>query len=219
MPHRDPQTGEFVSQEHYDDIEVVTWGVSVGVEASNLGGSTGFGGEAPQEFEGAQVIDYDEIVDRNEMLRLVEAQHVISVYVNSTETADGIVAASVEMSADPSLSPATQEITTPGTAQSVGDDDVVTAGNAPETDDSIDLIGRPLTAVGTGPFSDSGTGVGGGGAAGHDEYVSTVWPAEFGVFHPRDECFVNGRIQAWNIDDAGVHVDISGQHVYGVLED
>lgn len=209
--------GQFVSvdEDMFSDIEVATFASNAGVTASDLDGETSFGGEA-QVFEGIEVIDYDEIVDRNEELVLLAAMHSLVVYANSTETADGTVAAGVEVSADPSLTPATSRVVdTRNNDLPPGDSQVTGTGS---TDDSIDLIGRPLSAVGHAPFSDGASGVGGGGSAGEDSISLSMAPAEFGRFHPRDELFVNGEIRAWNIDDAGVHANVSGQHVYGVVE-
>jgi len=218
MPHRDPQTGQFTADQHskWDDIEVVSFGANLGVQASNLGGGTGFNGGTNDAVEGVQLIDYDEIVDRNEELRLLSAAHVLSVYANSTETEDGTVVGSFEISADPSESRVTDVQTRPRGGQSQPPDNVV--GTSAD-DDSIDLVGRVLTATAHAPFSDSSSGSGGGGSAGEDRYESAMWPAEYGRFHPRDELFCNGRLVTWNIDDSGVHAVISGQHVYGVMED
>lgn len=213
MVHRDPETGQFVdssSMEQYDDIEVVSFEASIGLEASNSSGGTSFGGGDKPVFQGVELIDYDEIVDRNEELRLLEAQHKIHVYANSTETADGTVQVVAEVKADPSLSSQPDIQGSGVTGDLVGD---------AVSDDSIDIIGRPLSATGHAPFSDSSTGVGGGGSAGEDEYTSTVFPAEMGRFHPRDELFFNGQFRIWNVDDAGSHVELSGQHTYGVISE
>jgi len=216
MPHRDPTTGKFVSDDShgFDDIEVATFGVATGVQAADLNGATGFQGQG-DVFEGLAVLDYDEFVDRNESLVLLRATHRMVVFANSTETADGTVLAAAEISADPALSSTTLEAQSQSTA-SFDDDDVV--GDA-EQDDSIDLIGRPLLATGHAPFSDGPTGVGGAGTAGVDVVEVTVAPSEFGRFHPRDELFVNGGFRVWNIDDAAVHAQFTGQHVYGVVAD
>ena len=42
MPHRDPQTGQFLphDEEQYDDIEVATFGANLGVQAGDLWGIT-----------------------------------------------------------------------------------------------------------------------------------------------------------------------------------
>jgi hypothetical protein len=215
MPHRDPDTGQFLPHDTaaYSDIEVATFAGNVGVEAANVDGSTGFiGGQSP-EFSGQVVLDYDEFVDRNEELVLLQAQHRLNVFANSTETADGTVSAAVEISADPAVSEATSRAPIGNTA--TVDGSVV---GASDNDDTIDLIGRPLFAVGHAPFSDGSSGAGGGGSAGEDRYTSSMFPAEFGRFHPRDELFLNGRLVQWNVDDAGIHANVIGQHTYGVVE-
>jgi hypothetical protein len=214
MPHRDPETGQFVAESaQYDDIEMTTFAAGVGIQASDLSGGTGFNGGDTETFSGLELVDYDEFVDRNEELHLLSAEHVLSVYVNSTETADGTVAVSAGVSADPARIPSDGVLTSAGNT---------VEGNVvglSQTDDSIDLIGRNLMAVAHAPYTDGSSGTGGGGSAGHDEYDATMFPAEAGRFHPRDELFLNGTIKAWNIDDAGVHAQVNGQHVYGVIED
>lgn len=212
MVHRDPSTGKFVSGQdtEYSDIEVVTFSGSVGVQASNLGGTATFQGGDQKTFEGLELLDYDEFVDRNEELVLLSADHSMSVFANSTESEDGTVRASVEVSASPA-------ITNENVIFTNSIDDGQAVGGA-QSDDSIDLLGRQLVATAHAPFSDTSTGVGGGGSAGEDRLKIDQAPAEFGRFHPRDELFMNGTFEAWNIDDSGVHVDLTGQHVYGVLE-
>lgn len=213
-PHRDPETGKFVAGEAFDDIEVATFQADIGVAAADLTGGTGFAGGQVLQFESVDVVDYDDLVDRNESLRLLSASHALTVSVNSTETADGTVRGYVEVSTSPS------EQVSEAIVNSALDGDV-SAGlvGSPDSDDSIDVIGRPLLAVGHAPFSDSATGVGGAGSAGHDQVDVENVPEEIGRLHPRDDLFVNGAIRPWNIDDAGVHIDVTGQHVYGVLDD
>lgn len=222
MPHlpRDPETGQFLSQKTieamgFEDVEVVSFLAEAGVLAADLTGSTNFVTGDAFEYEGIELIDYDEVVDRNEEVVLISAYHNLSVMANSTETADGTVTGSAEVSASPQNSPAGRAASST-TDVPPGDSPVVGFGT---NDDTIDLIGRPLLATGHAPFSDGASGVGGGGSAGEDRV--SVWglPEEIARFHPRDELFMNGRIQAWNIDDAGVHVKLNGQHVYGVISD
>lgn len=209
VPQRDPQTGKFVSGDSYDDYEVITFDAAVGVEAADLNGGTGFAGQS-EFYNGLEIIDYDEVVDRNERLDLLRAEHRLLVYANSTETADGTVVASAEISSAPT-------ITDVGAVrQDQTDVDGGPVVGEGRQDDTIDLLGRPLVGAGYGPFSDSSTGVGGAGSSMHDRVVIHNPPGPIGTFHPRDELFVNGEIDAWNIDDAGVHLDIKGQHVYGV---
>lgn len=217
-PHmpRDPETGQFQSMDEaaFDDVEVATFEAYVGVQASDLTGGTGFNGGDDAVFEGVELIDYDDLVDRNEELHLLEAQHAINVYANSTETADGTVRAAVEISASPS-----RTVAALGPSSAIADSTGGARSASVGTDDSIDLIGRYLQAIGQAPFSDSTTGVGGGGSAGEDRVTVEAPPGPVARFHPRDELFLNGAFDAWNIDDAGIHVDVYGQHVYGVVED
>lgn len=189
---------------------------NIGAAAGSLTGGTGFGGGDRAEVQGEPLIDYDEVVDRNEELVLLLASHQVHAMPNSTETADGTVRAYVEISAQPTFSQLNgDEISI---AALEGDATGGMQGEA-NADDTIDLIGPALQAWAGAPFSDGTTGVGGGGSAGEASWQSDMFPAEYGRFHPRDELFLNASAEVWNIDDAGVHIDVAGQHVYGVLSD
>lgn len=214
MVHRDPETGEFVSADasRFDDVEVVSFAATVGIPAADLDGSTAFTGGVTEGFEGLQIVDYDEVVDRNEELVLITADHSLSVMINSTETADGSVRGGVAISA----SPARLNVTDRTVLQTDNDLPGSTFDGSSRVDDTIDLVGRPLLAAATGPFSDGSSGAGGGGAAANDRITVEMPPAEFGRFHPRDELFLNGAVEVDNIDDAGIHLSVAGQHVYGV---
>ena len=216
MPHRDPETGQFVAGQHsYKDIEVASFGATVGIPAADLGGGAAFTGGEVDTFEGLQLLDYDEVVDRNEELVLLAAYHRLSPEINSTETADGSMRCAVEISASPALSePTGQAASQADTDISGGTGDFDGVANF---DDTIDIVGRPLSGTAYAPFSD-GSGVGGGGSADGDQYRLDMAPAEFGRFHPRDELFLNGRTEVDNVDDSGVHLMVAGQHVYGVRE-
>jgi len=179
-----------------------------------MSGDTTFRGGDAFRYEGLRLLDYDDVVDRNESLHLLEAIHSLNVFINSTETADGTVQISAAVSASPAGENAAIE--TDPTTSSFDDSDVV--GSA-DFDDTIDVLGRGMVATAHAPFSDSATGVGGGGSAGEDRYSSRVFPEEYGAFHPRDELFVNGVIRGWNVDDSGVHGQVNIQHVYGVVDE
>lgn len=215
MVRRDPQTGQFRSGDEFDDVEVITFSADFGVTAAENDGSTGFIGDTAMA-EGVQLIDYDEIVDRNESLQLLSADHALMTYINSTMTEDGTVRTRVEISASPSITGPGSNSPSPQIYDGSSGSQV--QGNASH-DDTIDIVGRPLQATGHGPFSDTATGMGGGGSAGEDSVYVSQLPAEMGRFHPRDELFANAEIVAWNVDDAATHVEIVGQHVYGVISD
>lgn len=219
MPHppRDPETGLFMSPEKagYDDVEMVTFDAGFGVEAANLSGGTGFGSGDTENFEGALLLDYDDIVDRNERLDLLAAVHALVAFINSTETADGTLGVGVEISSSPSLS----SVGNLKTAAQDADVDNANIVGLATNDDTIDIIGRPLQAVAHAPFQDSASGVGGAGSAGRDRTTLDSPPGPIAEFHPRDELFLNGQFDVWNVDDAGVHLNVMGQHLYGVVED
>ena len=222
MPHNLPPgvrhgpDGEFVSVDEMqiDDIEVVSFSTTVGIPASALSGSAAFIGGDSESFTGVLLIDYDDVVDRNEELVMLSAQHRAVASINSTETADGSLRGAVEIAAQPVRS----QVAFRSAAQSDADIDGSTFDGESATDDSIDIIGRPLSVAATAPFSDSSSGVGGGGAVNGDSVEISMAPAEFGRWHPRDELYANGYVEVDNVDDSGVHMQVSGQHVYAVLE-
>ena len=196
--------------ESYHDYEVVTAGFTFSIAAADLDGNTARGLPDGDQFEGVQLIDYDEVVDRHERLDLLRADHRMTAYVASTSTADGTLRASMQVSSSP-VSQANPPI---GFGTADGD-----VGFAGRNDDTIDIVGRNLQAVATAPFSDGGTGVGGGGAAESDEVVVYDLPGPLKEFHPRDELFANGRLEVQNVADAAVHADLQIQHLYGVVGD
>lgn len=216
MVYRDPDSGKFMSGSGgFDDVEVVTFWSTFGVEAANMTGATGFVGEN-FTVAGEPLIDYDEVVDRNESLHLLSAEHAARAYSNSTQTADGWVRAYAEVSSSPVIDLNLAAIVNPGDLQ--GNADAGMTGEV-STSDSIDTVGRPLVATAGSAFSDGTTGVGGGGSAGTDELTIENLPEDMARFHPRDELFANVSLEAWNIADAGIHAELYGQHIYGVTED
>lgn len=221
MSVRDPQTGKFVSPEDagYDDWEFATNYLSHNVPASQLGGATdGTIGEA-YNFEGLPLYEMDELLDRDEAADLVRAIHVLEAGITSTETADGTLRATMEISTSPDRKVA-NEVAGQGTGISGefnGGGSITDASALGERlvfEDSRDLLGRPLTALAYGPITDGTNGVGGAGTAGTDR-VDIEDPIGFDL-HPRDEMFVNGAVEVANVDDTSVVFSLYTQHVYGV---
>lgn len=211
MPHRNPLTGKFVSSDEFDDIEVVNFTGKTGIQAADLGGSTGFNGEN-DTFEGLELVDYDDILDRSETAKLLYASHQLRVFQNSTSSEDGVLEGTIEVSTSASKT----DIARTGTGTTTVEDTVV--GDS-YTDDTIDIIGRVLSGVAFSPFSDISNGQGGAGGNGEDEWEGAEFPEHIGQFHPRDELYMNGSLRTWNIADAGIHATVRGQHIYGVMSD
>lgn len=217
MAARDPETGQFVSsQDRFDDYELVSINAPFGIPAGSLTGGTGFEGGQVGRFEGTELLDYDDIVDRHETLHLVAASHRLHAYMNSTETADGTVRASVEVSSSPSADVA-DDLTGSELVDDTDTDNVEKFTF--QVSDSIDIIGRPLLVTAHAPFSDGASGVGGAGTAADDTVEVRGLPDQLARFHPRDELFANGTVEVWNVDDAGLHFELSIQHLYGVVSD
>lgn len=220
MAHRDPETGKFVAEEHskYDDIEVVTTARYFTVAAADLDGLTGEGFGEDQTFEGVGLIDYDEVVDRNESLHLLNADHRLVVASPSTQTADGTVRCSVEISSSPARQ-ASFPVEPFDALDDQGGDFPISAASGITAEDTIDLIGRPLEAVAHSPFSDGATGVGGSGSSTDDNVTLDALPDPVAEFHPRDELFLNGSLDVSNISDGSIYFAVILQHTYGVKSD
>lgn len=218
MPHRDPKTGKFVSgdRDDFDRIEQLHAVDTLSVPAADLDGATGqnFGEES--RYEGEELYDFEEVLDRDEVgVMLWQAQQIV-VYGLSTSTADGTVRGAVELSFSPSES---FQFNTGGTTDL---DDQTGTGFAIESgeqffSDTGDVIGRHLQAVGYSPFSDGATGVGGSGGAGIDSWEGPILVDP--VVDDRDSLFHNGVIEAQNVADASVHMDLAVWTVLGAMED
>lgn len=219
MPHRDPETGKFVSTadsvEEFDEIEEVHGQALMTIAAANLDGSVGqtFGQEASFESEPLYSLD-TEILDRREVAVLIWAEHRLDVYLKSTATADGTVRAAIEVTTSPDLHPS-EGVDAPNTVEE--QDTGPTIDIDMEIEQDAEHIGRVLNAVGFSPITDGTNGVGGAGTAGFDTWEGA--PMASPVFDDRDDILMNGFIETSNVTDNAVGVDLTVRHVYGVLED
>lgn len=221
IPHRDPETGQFVSGGgsladilHRSDIEVATF------EASLTIPSTQTGVTADDFIEGQEVYQLDEILDRGERGVMLAASHVFNVGLvdldNTAPTEVGRVYALAEVSTAGVIQVGTDP-TTQGqpSTEIAGRDGNFDAASNPRFDDSLDLIGRPLTVEMWQGFRDAVDQAGGGANNQQDRWDGV--PAD-PVFHPRDEVEYNTRVGLDNVHDPGVIMRVNGQHVYRVEE-
>lgn len=217
MSARDPETGQFVSSKDsdydWDELEIQHVSTNYGVPAADLSGATSFActsitAASEKEWEPAGGIS------RGELAELVALQHVINVYINSTETADGSVVGQLIVSTEDD----TQGVgNLPG-----GFDDI---GSTVIDQDEMQVTTDPahvdiLEAFGTGPFSDGASGVGGGGSAG--QHAKSLNFKAWGGFGPtydvHSEFRGHPQFSVWNVDDAGIHMDYEGQFLWKVHE-
>lgn len=214
MPHRDPQTGKFVSSEGPSgEIEILSFDVAFSVPAANVAGATGqfYGDDG--NFEGVKLYDVDDIMDRHRVGQLRQAHHLLMIQPTGTQTADSAATMSVELSASPSR----QVVQKAGSAfEDVTDTQgTVIQVEGPKTDDTVDLIGPPLGAMAQGPFTDGTNGLGGGGGPGWDRVESH--PIDYELDR-RDEVFVNGSWEVQNLSDGPFTAKLLGQHVFEIQD-
>lgn len=223
MPHRDPHTGQFLpdgeSMEAFDRFEEVYDRVELSVPAADIGGQTGQDFGQDGSLEGEVFYGMDEgLLDRDEIAVMLWAEHHLIAGILSTQTADGTVRATVEISGSPEPSAATRRLAAvqlsdaPDTS---GDFTIERASPGPQV--TGDLVGRPLEALGYGPFSDGATGVGGAGTAGTDDWQGSM--AANPVFDDRDDLFYHATLEHSNVADAALFAALSARHVYGVIQD
>lgn len=210
MPRRDPQTGQYVSGSISGEVETVTWTTAISIPASQLDGLTdSFYGEE-QRFEGVLLYDLDQVVNRHEVGELVTASHRAVLQPTGTQTADSAAFLHAEISASPGKSQFEGTLAPFADASGDFNGDVLV-----DWDDSADLVGRPLSVMAQGPFTDGTAGLGGAGSPGEDTVEAS--PLGFDMDR-RDELYLNGRIGAQNIADGPVTAIVSGQHVYSIEE-
>lgn len=218
-PHRDPVTGQFTGtddMDSFDDVEVATAQTVVAGDPTST-----LGADFPSElrFENLELVDYDDIVDRNESLHLLRAQHALVVFARGNAGAPGAVRGTVEISTSPSRQVAGNMGSTTNTTLSATQNNLGGGGTRSlTTDDSIDLIGRVLEAGAEVVHQDVGSSTASGASRSADRYTADGFPAEVGRFHPRDELFANGVIEADGVD-VEIYAAVNVQHVYGVLEE
>lgn len=222
MPHRDPETGQFVADavSKFDHLEMATWSLPLSVPAADLDGTTQqFYGENAL-MEGQLVVDWDDVFDRHAVGRIIRAMHRVWLQPTGTQTADSAAFGIFEISSSPALQAVTDAPNAtldgadfsdgPGAA---GDFDIQVSPDATVFDDTIDLLGRPLNVAAQGPFTDGTNGPGGAGSAGEDDLM---WdPISYDIDR-RDELFVNAIMGAQNISDGPIGAYLVGQYVVGV---
>lgn len=223
MPRRDPDTGKFVSGSGgpaggYTDIEQVTATINFGMTADNHDGSLGNGLPNEGRFEGFEVVDYDDVIDRDERADLLYARHRLLAFTRENQAPPGIVNLGVELSSSPALQ----------VARSVQNPQVIEGDIEPNAgvnvssyedlqEDSVDLVGPALTAATMNPHQDTGSSTGGGGAMSVDTVELEGFPDRIREFHPRDELFLNGFVESSGYDGDS-YGTLTLQHWYGISE-
>lgn len=225
MPHRDPVTGQFVSGsgrpgEQYDEVETVHFNEEVIVAAADLPGTTAGGLADASQFEGILIYDADQIVDRHEVLEFIGGRHHLTCMITSTQTADGSLRATAEVSSSPEIR-GSELWVNPSGADPINDQNVsnLTGDEAQHNQlilsETVDLLGPALQATAHGPVTDGTNGVGASGSIESDQVVLGPVPGGY-MLDRRDELFFNGVIEASNVDDTSIIASLMGTHHWGV---
>lgn len=223
MPHRDPETGQFLSHDEtkrdFKDITVQRQTDHFSVAAADLDGSTGQQGG--QHFVATSDLDIDIAggLDRNEVAKLLATRLTVQAFVNSTATADGTVEAELEYSTE--AAPEIIEQRGEGTIATAGLEGGAVDRLHSEVTNSPEVLAW-ARAVGHNPFSDGASGVGGGGSAGETTYVM-----EYGEllgeaapeFDRHSDIHTHVALRNWNMADAAIHATGNLDLVWGIFED
>lgn len=176
-------------------------------------------------FEGITLIDWDEILDRNEVAQVLSAHHSMVVYlkVPHDDGAAGQARGQVEFSASPAMQAchaldttnldAIEDLDAPGDS----DDEDALEFQAITTEDTRDIVGPVLTASMYRGVNDATNGVG----IGPTLPQPVTWegePPDF-LLDDRDELFLNGVFEVDNVASGALNdgwMEVSAYYVVGV---
>lgn len=219
MPHRDPSTGKFVSTPAFEDTETVPFEVSLMFRGNTSGGSITDWKDIT-EFEGVEIVDLDQLLDRHRIATLVHIDAALHVNAFHFATAINEAAVSVEISASPSRQAAYFADT--ADYEDIADFNVIDGDMDElevyvEQNDTVDLPMRPLTAGTSAPFADDTDQHGGGGQDGIDRAQGPT-PGDWD-FDRRDELYVNGVVGSSSGFAGSIQAFLSGIMTFSVVED
>lgn len=169
-------------------------------------------------WDGDRLIDFEDIVDRHEVARLVHADVAAAAYgFGADATPGGLARWLIEISASPT-SQVIEELTSVSINNVEGDTggDATIQASEDFLDDTADLPVPPLSVM----SSQAGVDDTNGNANGADFMrVQQTGPTP-GTwdFDRRDELFVNGLVEMNGVSNA-VSLDLTGQMVFGIEGD
>lgn len=206
--------GTFVSTDDVstDDFEYVHATARVTPDPADYTGSILDINYADQaEWEGLEVIDMEELVDRHEVARLVAVDGMASLGIPAGNTADnpGAFRAWAELSASPDIkTPTIEALASPGGDLDLEDSDSIgTVIGDVESDDTADIIASPIVLQGSTAESDETNGVGTATTNDSTEIAGPL-PGEW-VFDRRDELFLNGMHEVSGLVANSISVELA----------
>lgn len=223
MPHRDPETGQFVADGSHelgglDDIEVQLVESRYEVDASDLPY-----GDSDDEFaENVRSVQPAGGLARGEVAELVAARFHVQPGTKGTQTAEGGTSGGFELSSDPD----SKIIASPGTkagggniVTSISGNQVIDAGWWDSTDPDL-LWWTYVTAEGSHRDTASGTG---GGADRQQVMELVPFRSLFGMgptFDRRDELHEHIDMDTLGVvDDVGIELDVQYALYWNVFDE
>lgn len=215
MVHRDPETGKFVSDNgpegaRYIDTERLHFAEAFSDPASDHSGATGQNYGEGDGWEGIELIEIGDILERDEVAEVIRLSIVAQCSLPSTATSDGTVRAIAQVSLDDDLTSLDltsnwSDVTKPSGIQATQ-----VSGGGFDNEDAADMLTRALM-VGTGAqFSDGASGVGGSASFGHDAVAREWTPGFAPVVDDRDVLYTSGAKEVSNVADQSSHVELAG---------
>lgn len=212
---RDPQTGQFTSGQSravdFDLYDVQHFRREVSISAADNDGSTGeFGGQRRQT-EPFDLMQAGGGINRGWVLDLVRLDVRLLAWINSTQTADGTVQATMAISTGGQGALLSDSVSASGSGVIASDPTFDELSNIPRGGDVDADVLTYLTAIGFGPITDGAAGVGGAGTVGEDEDRLIFDPDEGPTFGHDDDITAELEIAQWNVADAATHATLLGR--------
>lgn len=207
---RDPETGRYVSgmpDVPCDEMELLTFWKQIEVLASDLPPTSA------QEVFQVEIADLDDLLDRHESAELIGGEIFTTAYPGGfVDAADAEhVRAISEISAQPNRA-IDMGLSASGGSGSYGGDPPATLESS--SDDSFDLLYRPMYIDVATMFEDSSNGTAANIAGNRMDQVGGM-PAD-PEFRPRDELFWNLTARFLESGTYGWTFDLAGQLLFEI---
>lgn len=197
-----------------DDLEYINFNVDLKADPADSDGTQDQTYGQTGDYEGLELLDFDDLLDRHEVAHLVYMDAHLAVHIlQQAQTGNTMARGIHEFNARPSITAAHEAESYSNVATSSGD---LTPESSTLTDDSADLPVRPLEAVATQAYRDDGNNQVATGAQGWDAVRGPI-PGTWD-FDRRDELYLNGVLEMDNWQAGSFHNSIAGQLVFAISE-
>lgn len=220
MPHRDPQTGKFVSTPQFEDTETVPFTVSLHFDGHTQNVDVNEWART-STWEGLEILDLDELLDRHRVATLVDIDAALNVaayqsggdfnsFIVVTEISASPALQVADVAPEPDLEPVDDQEEVSGDLDDIRAEVVIA--------DTVDLPVRPLVGTSGSPFNDETDTAGGASLTGEVDHVRGPVPGDWD-FDRRDELFLNGTVGTDGAFAGSGWATVTGIMTFAVVED